>query len=130
MTTPLTLSTRQREDGRWVLTAAGEIDMSNADSFRDALAAGARTGQTLLVDLTAVEYLDSAGLTALFTHADRIELIATPLLAPVLNISGLHDITRMHGIGDSGERPIVPDDGPEAGPEGGTAGGGDRPAAL
>jgi len=108
MTTPLTLSTHQRPDGRWVLTAVGEIDMTNADTFREALAAGPPGDQPLLVDLTAVEYLDSAGLTALFTHADHIELIATPLLAPVLNISGLHDITRMHGIGDSGERPVVP----------------------
>ncbi len=108
MTTPLTLSTHQRPDGRRVLTAVGEIDMTNADVFRDALAAGQPGDQPLLVDLTGVEYLDSAGLTALFTYADHIELIATPLLAPVLNISGLHDITRMHGIGDSGERPVVP----------------------
>lgn len=30
MTTPLTMSTHQRPDGTWVLTVAGEIDMSNA----------------------------------------------------------------------------------------------------
>jgi anti-sigma B factor antagonist len=112
MTTPLELSVHQRPDGTWVLTAVGEIDMSNAADFRAALAGTAPSDQTLIVDLTAVEYLDSAGLTALFTHAHHIELIATPLLAPVLNLSGLHDITRMHGIGDSGERPVVRDDGP------------------
>ena len=46
------------------------------------------------MDLTRVEYLDSAGLTVLFSHAAHIELVATPLLAPVLTISGLADITR------------------------------------
>ena len=43
-----------------------------------------------------MEYLDSAGLTVLFTHAAHIELVATPLLAPVLTISGLADITHLH----------------------------------
>lgn len=98
MTAPLTLSTSQRQDGTAVLTAAGEIDMSNAGQLRDALAqAGAGP---LIVDLTAVDYLDSAGLTVLFGHADHIELVATSLLAPVLTISGLCEITRLDGGGD------------------------------
>ena len=98
MTTPLTLSTGRRPDGTPVVTAVGEIDMSNAGIFRDALT-GASAGEgRLVVDLTGVEYLDSAGLTVLFTHAAHIELNATPLLAPVLTISGLADITRLHGI--------------------------------
>ena len=42
-------------------------------------------------------------LTVLFTHASHIELIATPLLAPVLTISGLADITRLHGIGSGAD---------------------------
>ena len=100
MTTPLSLATHLRLDGAQVLTAVGEIDMSNADSFRAALnRASAADGRPVVVDLTGVEYLDSAGLTVLFTHASHIELIATPLLAPVLTISGLADITRLHGIG-------------------------------
>jgi anti-anti-sigma factor len=101
MTTPLALSTHQRPDGTWVLTAAGEIDMSNADSFRAALAQAGTGDGPLVVDLTSVEYLDSAGLTVLFRHASRIELIATPLLAPVLTISGLADVTTMHGLDGS-----------------------------
>jgi len=42
-----------------------------------------------------VQYLDSAGLNALFMHLSRIQLIASPLLAPVLTISGLSDVTSM-----------------------------------
>jgi hypothetical protein len=40
----------------------------------------------------------SAGLTVLFTHAAHIELVATPLLAPVLTISGLAAIRHLHEI--------------------------------
>jgi anti-sigma B factor antagonist len=95
MTTPLTLSTDRRPDGSLVLTADGEIDMSNATQLGDALArAGAGP---VVVDLTSVGYLDSAGLTVLFSHADHIELVAGALLTPVLTISGLSEITKVRG---------------------------------
>ena len=93
MTTPLTLLTDQRPDGRAVLTAVGEIDMSNAGQLRDALDQAG--GEPLVMDLTSVGYLDSAGLTVLFGHADHIELVAAPLLLPVLKISGLAEITEV-----------------------------------
>ena len=95
MATALELSTRPGPDGIPVVTVAGEIDMSNADRFRDALglAAAAADGGSFVVDLTGVEYLDSAGVHALFAHASRIRLIAGPLLEPVLTVSGLSDIT-------------------------------------
>jgi anti-anti-sigma factor len=73
---------------------AGEIDMSNARRFRDALGlAAAVDGGSFAVDLTGVEYLDSACVHALFAHASRIRLIAGPLLEPVLTVSGLSGIT-------------------------------------
>ena len=103
MTTSLTLSTHRRPDGAPVVTAVGEIDMSNAGTFRDALTRASAADGRLVVDLTGVEYLDSAGLTVLFTFAAHIELIATPLLAPVLTISGLAGITTMHQINVSAD---------------------------
>ncbi|MFI7211430.1 STAS domain-containing protein [Micromonospora maritima] len=94
MSTALTLSTGNSPDGSRVLTVVGEIDMSNAASFADALDDAVRPdGEPLVVDLTRVEYLDSAGLAALFPHAERIALIASPLLEPLLAISGLADLT-------------------------------------
>ena len=93
MTTPLKLSTRQDDNGATVLTAAGEIDMSNADDFRDALVRAGTGGAEFTVDLTGVDYLDSAGLTALLPYAPRIRVIATAVLAPVLSVSGLDAIT-------------------------------------
>jgi len=102
MSTPLDLATHQHPDGSWVVTAAGEIDMSNAGVFAESLAqarAKAEEGKgCLVVDLRAVEYLDTAGLTTLFVNAPGIELIASPLLAPVLTISGLCDLVTVHGL--------------------------------
>ncbi|MDG4786062.1 STAS domain-containing protein [Micromonospora sp. WMMD1102] len=98
--TALTITTDRRTDGTPVLAAVGEIDMSNADSFAAALAdavTGAG-GTPLLVDLTAVEYLDSAGLATLFGHAEEIQLVVNPLLGPVLTISGLADLTSVRGL--------------------------------
>lgn len=95
MPTPLTLSTRRREDGTVLLTAAGELDLSNVDAFIEAIAAaGTRTQEIgLTVDLSAVEYLDSGAINALFEHAERIRrIIANPILMPVLKISGLTSV--------------------------------------
>ena len=100
MTQPLTLTSTRRPDGTTALTVAGEIDMGNADTFSAALAQAVDTSgdRPALVDLTAVDYLDSAGLVALFAHAARIEVVATPLLGPVLTISGLTELTTVRGI--------------------------------
>ncbi|MFF3426666.1 STAS domain-containing protein [Streptomyces sp. NPDC002602] len=94
MTTPLTLTPGRRPDGTALLTAVGEIDMSNTGELAAALAG---TDGPLVLDLTGVEYLDSAGISVLFPHADRIELVANPLLEPVLTISGLTELTTVHG---------------------------------
>ncbi|MEU0990618.1 STAS domain-containing protein [Streptomyces sp. NPDC005953] len=94
MTTPLTLASGHRPDGTAVLKAVGEIDMSNTDAFAAALDA---IPDRVVVDLTEVEYLDSAGLSVLFAHAHRLELISGPLLDPVLTFSGLADLAVVHG---------------------------------
>jgi anti-anti-sigma factor len=93
VTTPLELSTRPDSDGITVLSAVGEIDMSNAADFRDALTQAGAGGADFVVDLTGVNYLDSAGLTALLPYAPRVKVIATAVLAPVLSVSGLDPIT-------------------------------------
>ncbi|MER6535428.1 STAS domain-containing protein [Streptomyces sp900105755] len=96
MTTPLTVTPGRRPDGTPCLTISGEIDMSNAGSLDDALVG--KPGP-LVLDLTAVEYLDSAGLSVLFAHAERLELVVTPLLEPVLTVSGLADLATVHRPG-------------------------------
>ena len=93
MNSPLKLSTRQDSHGNTVLAAAGEIDMSNAADFRDALSQAGRSAAAFTVDITGVDYLDSAGLTALLPYAARIKIFASAVLAPVLAVSGLDSIT-------------------------------------
>jgi anti-sigma B factor antagonist len=105
MTTQLTLNTVRRADGSHVLEAVGEIDMSNVDVFAAAIDA-ATAAAAVTVDLSAVDYLDSAGLTVLFARAERIELIANPLLGPLLVISGLAELTRVHGLGPGTEKQL------------------------
>ncbi|KUN41030.1 anti-anti-sigma factor [Streptomyces longwoodensis] len=89
MTTPLTLTAGRRPDGTAQLTAVGEIDMSNAEVLADSLRG---TSGRIVLDLTRVQYLDSAALNVLFQHADRLEILAGALLAPVLSISGIADL--------------------------------------
>jgi anti-sigma B factor antagonist len=99
MTTPLTVTPSRRPDGTQQFAVAGEIDMSNSGELAEALDS---TSGPVVLDLTEVEYLDSAGLSVLFAHADRLELVVTSLLAPVLTVSGLAELTTVHGPGRGG----------------------------
>ena len=96
MPTSLTLDTTRRTDGKLVLTAAGEIDLSNVDAFNNALNTATTElgsgGETLTVDLSGVDYLDSAAVNVLFARADYIDLIAHPLLMSIFTISGLAEL--------------------------------------
>ncbi|OBK22980.1 STAS domain-containing protein [Mycobacterium asiaticum] len=103
MATPLTLTTDRDADGTPRLTAIGEIDLSNIDVFTRALAAangGSR--DPITIDLSAVRYLDSAGINALFDHADVVDnlrVIVHPLLVRVLTVSGFSKIATVEAGG-------------------------------
>ncbi|MEK9524234.1 STAS domain-containing protein [Streptomyces venezuelae] len=107
MTTPLTLTSRQRPDAPTVLKAVGEIDMSNSGALASALEA---LPDRVVVDLTEVEYLDSAALSVFFAHAEHVELLATGLLLPVLEISGLTGLVTVREVPAGADR----HDGPQA----------------
>lgn len=96
MSTSLQLTERHRDDGVAVLVAAGEIDFSNVEVFRAAIVQAAGTDDPLVIDLTGVVYLDSAGLAELFTHARHVELVVSAMLRPMLTISGLAGLTTVH----------------------------------
>ena len=107
MPTPLTLETARNVDGKPVLIAVGEIDLSNIDAFNRALNAvttevDSSSGK-VTIDLSAVEYLDSAAINALFASADRIHLIAHPVLTPVLKISGLTSLVTVESAPPSAD---------------------------
>jgi anti-anti-sigma factor len=101
MTTPLTLNIDHRDGGTVALVATGEIDLSNVDTFAQAIndaVAGTGGGEAITVDLTAVEYLDSGAINVLFTYADQIRVVVKPLLIPVLKISGLAELTTVESV--------------------------------
>jgi anti-anti-sigma factor len=97
MPTSLTLDTARSEAGEHVLIARGEIDLSNVEAFKRALTAAITestdSGGALVVDLAAVDYLDSAAINVLYASADRIKhLIAPAILVSSLVISGLAEL--------------------------------------
>jgi anti-anti-sigma factor len=65
---------RVRERGALVMAAVeGEIDLSNAPSLLDELTAAVpNTARGLVVDLLALEFLDSSGIHMLYDLAERL----------------------------------------------------------
>ena len=67
-----TLRLRERS-GIVMAVVEGEIDLSNAGSLRAELtAAVSNSARGLLIDLTALEFLDSSGVHMLYDLADRL----------------------------------------------------------
>ncbi|MFJ1768396.1 STAS domain-containing protein [Amycolatopsis sp. NPDC088138] len=97
MTTALTLDPGPGDEGDRILTVTGEIDMSNAAEFGSALDRELAAGAAVTVDLTAVTYLDSAGVAVLFDRADAhdLRLVAPRLLTRVLQVSGLTRVAKV-----------------------------------
>jgi anti-anti-sigma factor len=88
-----------------VVTATGEVDLTNAESLRDALLSALNAGaRGLVVDMTATTFLDSAGVTALVrasrrsaaTEATlRLAVTAAPVLR-VLNLVGIDQLIEVY----------------------------------
>jgi anti-sigma B factor antagonist len=78
-----------------VVTAAGEVDLTNADGLRDALLSALNASALgLVVDMTEATFVDSAGVTALVRASRRASASdATMRLAvtspPVLRVLSL-----------------------------------------
>src|SRR5688500_3943222 len=60
------ISQETLEDGVWLFTIHGEVDLATADDLRDALLGPANDGaRTIIVDLGRCTFIDSSGLRAL-----------------------------------------------------------------
>jgi anti-anti-sigma factor len=69
------LARTETEDrgGVRIVHVSGEVDLSNAHELMDAITAATPTDASpLVVDLSATEYLDSAGIAMLFRLAERM----------------------------------------------------------
>jgi len=66
----LTIEVRH-EQGRSIVTAAGDIDISTVTRLRECLFEMAASGAPLVVDLDQVSFIDSVGLAVLVGAANR-----------------------------------------------------------
>jgi anti-sigma B factor antagonist len=81
-------------DGTIMLAVKGEIDMASAGEFRRSLDDAPDRGR-LVLDLTGVEYLDSAGVKVLYDHLGRhpeVVVNSGAVILRVLAITGLRDL--------------------------------------
>ncbi len=65
--------TIERRDAVAILRVDGEVDMSNAEQMAEAMDLAAGEGSTVVLDLSATTYLDSAGIRLLFNLAMRLQ---------------------------------------------------------
>ncbi|HJQ48155.1 MAG TPA: STAS domain-containing protein [Amycolatopsis sp.] len=87
------------------IAVSGEIDLANAGSVQDRVhAAITNDVTTVVLDLSGLDYLDSAGLRVLFTLADRLRVLQMGLdllVAPqsavrkAVELSGLEPVARL-----------------------------------
>ena len=101
----LTLSTRE-VDGTTVVSVGGEIDVYTAPKLRDKITELVASGShDLVVDLEAVEFLDSTGLGVLVgglkkvrAHDGSLQLVCTQdRLLKIFRITGLAKVFAIHG---------------------------------
>jgi anti-sigma B factor antagonist len=98
-------------DGATVATVRGEVDLSTASHLQSGLRTAAVGAALLVVDLSGVEYLDSAGLAVLDTsaremHAQggalRLVVSEDSIVTRALRISGLSEtIPTFYGFDDA-----------------------------
>jgi anti-anti-sigma factor len=108
---PSTFSTasQQREGGVFVVTVAGELDISTAPQLEQMLATvAASKPRTVLLELTDVGFLDSSGLRVLIAFRKQLESTEpkatllidgmSPAVEKVLEVTGLlHDLAHRDG---------------------------------
>lgn len=98
----------EQRDGAVVLRLGGELDLYNADEVRTALAAAIDGGAArIVVDLSAVEFVDSTALSVLVearsTLGENGLLLAAPGIEArrTLEVSGLDRHLPVHDSVDS-----------------------------
>lgn len=111
MTQHLTLHTRTTATGA-VMELAGDLDHRTAPQVRDALPQlGLRPGQQLVLDLAALTYCDSSGITVLIAARNHalaadaaIALAAVPeQVARIFRIVGLDQVFPTHPTAQDAE---------------------------
>lgn len=87
------------DSGRRVVKLVGEIDIANADALGEELDRLIGDGSVrLVVDLSALEFMDSSGIAMLLRTAGRVDSIAvrnpTDVVRRIIECTGLADTLR------------------------------------
>lgn len=97
--------TVRKVDGTAVVAVAGEIDVYTSPLLQERLVEVLRDGSpSIVLDLSAVTFLDSTGLGVLITglkrcrsaDGDLVLVTAQPNVLKVLEITGLNDVFKVH----------------------------------
>lgn len=100
----LDVKVRKLED-KAVVTVSGEIDVYTSPVLQERLVEVLREGSpNIVLDLSAVTFLDSTGLGVLITglkrcrsaDGDLVLVTAQPNVLKVLEITGLNDVFQIH----------------------------------
>jgi anti-sigma B factor antagonist len=87
--------------GRAVVVACGEIDMTTAPRLREALGAAPQVSAQVVVDLTSVTFLDSSGIAVLIdalkqgSHGHQMTLCLAGAAARVRRVLDITRVSRM-----------------------------------
>ena len=93
------------ESGYRVVAVAGEVDLSWSAEVRAAILAGLDAKQPVLVDLSAVSYIDSSGIASFVEGYQRarkqrlqfgLVAVSAPVMA-VLRLARLETVFPIHG---------------------------------
>ena len=87
------------QDATPVVAASGDIDLANVADFSDAMAKAANGSTALTVDLTEVNYCDSAAVRALFAVAAVTELtMVVAASGPIKTLLGISGLDRVAAV--------------------------------
>lgn len=100
MTDPSSFTISESDGARVVVALSGEIDLSNAESLETAIDQATADAKDVVIDLTAVDFIDSRGLrllkrasTAVAERGGTFAVVAPPngVARSVLDITHLSD---------------------------------------
>jgi anti-sigma B factor antagonist len=98
--TEVGIDAREPEPGRWEIALVGEVDLDNTgyveQRLQDLITNRARS---VVLDIGGLDYLDSAGLRALFTLATRLELLQVKLEIVVPADAPVRKAVELVGLG-------------------------------
>ena len=100
MNDQLVVMEHERADGRLVVRLRGEIDLSNVEQLEQRLERAVEGFPAVVVDLSAIEYIDSQGLRLLTRLSRRLSTAGAELelVAPKGSIA--RDVLEMTGLSE------------------------------